>query len=225
VNRLLFPLANGHEFAKGYYARVENDKLYGRLFRLFVAPLVRTLADANDEPVCAYLEAFRYALAGEFAATADLLERVRVHRSWGLELGTLGEAFAYAGFDGSAQVDLGTYEHDHRAVGGPTGLSEMSRSVATALFRAVEENGVDPDYGTLPDRYRRTARRLVRAYATDAAFNDLSYDRSDELSQVDRYAAAVGPPGPDDRLPAWRDAPIDAGAVRAAASADIEGVR
>jgi glucosyl-3-phosphoglycerate synthase len=225
VTRLLFPLANGHSFAKGYYARVENDKLYGRLFRLFVAPLVRTLADANDAPVCRYFEAFRYALAGEFAATADLVERMRVHRSWGLELGTLGQAFAHTGFDGSAQVDLGTYEHDHRAVGGPTGLSDMSRSVATALFQAVEDGGVDPDYGTLPDRYRETARGLVRAYATDAAFNGLSYDRGDELSQVRTYAEAVGPPGPDERLPAWRDAPLDPAAVREAARADVDGAR
>jgi glucosyl-3-phosphoglycerate synthase len=99
----------------------------------------------------------------------------------------------------------------------------MSRSVATALFQAVEDGGVDPDYGTLPDRYRETARRLVRAYATDAAFNGLSYDRGDELSQVRTYAEAVGPPGPDERLPAWRDAPLDPAAVREAAAADVTG--
>jgi glucosyl-3-phosphoglycerate synthase len=225
VPRLLFPLGQGFEFSKGFYARVENGRLYGRLFRLFYSPLVRALAAAHDAPVLEYLGAFRYALAGEFAATADLLSRFRVQRSWGLEVGTLGEAFDHAGFEGSAQVDLGAYEHDHRAVGGPTGLSTMSRSVGGALLRAVEDQGVDPDYDALPDRYRDAAASFVRGYAVDAAFNDLAYDRGDELDQVATYAEAVEPPGPDERLPAWRDAPLDPGSVLAAAEEDLREAR
>ena len=221
VPRLLFPLTRGHEFSKGYYARVENDRLYGRLFRLFYAPLVRALAVAHDAPVLDYLDAFRYALAGEFAATADLAASLSIERSWGLEVSTLGDAFDRAGFAGSAQVDLGAYEHDHRAVGGPTGLSEMSQSVGEALLRTVTTRGVDPDYATLPTRYRETANRFVDRYATDAAFNGLSFDRSEEREQVAAYADAVRRPGPDDRLPAWRDAPLDPGALREAARADL----
>ncbi|MFB6280848.1 MAG: glycosyl transferase family 2 [Haloferacaceae archaeon] len=222
VRRLLFPLAEGYAFAKGYYSRVENDRLYGRLCRLFYEPMVAALDEAHDAPVVEYLGAFRYGLAGEFAATADLARRLRAQRSWGLEVGTLGEAFGRAGFDGTAQVDLGNHEHDHRAVGGPTGLSDMSEHVGAALFRAVETHGVDPDYGTLAERYRTTARRFVRAYAADAAFNGLTHDRTAELEQVEAYAAAVSPPGPDRRLPAWADAPIDGAAVRDAAAADLE---
>jgi glucosyl-3-phosphoglycerate synthase len=225
VARLLYPLGRGYDFSKGFYARVENGRLYGRLFRLFYAPLVRALADAHDAPVVDYLESFRYALAGEFAATADLVSRFRIQRSWGLEVGTLGEAFDYAGFERSAQVDLGSYEHDHRAVGGPTGLSTMSESVGGALLRAVEDHGVAPDYDDLPTRYCETAASLVRSYATDAGFNGLAYDRSDELEQVDRYAGAVEPPGPDERLPAWGDAPLDPESVRAAAETDVREVR
>ncbi|WP_248897489.1 glycosyl transferase family 2 [Haloplanus halobius] len=225
VQRLLFPLANGYDFSKGYYARVENDRLYGRLFRLFFAPLVRALSDSRDAPVLRYLAAFRYALAGEFAVTTDLAKRLRPQRSWGLEIGTLGDAFAYAGFDGSAQVDLGTHEHDHRAVSGPTGLSDMSSHVARALFRVVTDHGVDPDYETLPDRYREAAQSLVRSYELDAAFNDLDYDRADELDQVATYAAAIEPPGPDRRLPTWVDAPLSPADIAEAATADLEAVR
>jgi len=222
VPRLLFPLARGHDFAKGYYARVESGRLYGRLFRLFYAPLVRALADAHDAPILRYLDAFRYALAGEFAATADLASRLRIQRSWGLEVGTLGDAFEHAGFSGSAQVDLGAYEHDHRSVGGPTGLSDMSRDVGAALLRVVTEHDVDPDYDRLGERYRETAESLVAAYATDAAFNGLDFDREGERDQVDTYAEAVAPPPTDARLPAWRDAPIDPTTVREAATADRE---
>jgi glucosyl-3-phosphoglycerate synthase len=229
VARLLFPLARDHAFVKGYYARVEDDRLYGRLCRLFYEPLVAALRErhgAPSAPIIDYLAAFRYALAGEFAATADLAERLRPPRSWGLEVGTLGDAFAAAGFEGTAQVDLGTHEHDHRAVGGPTGLSDMSEHVGEALFRVVERHGLDPDYGRLREEYVETAGRLVRAYAADAAFNDLRYDRGAELDQVDHYAASVTPPdGDDGRLPAWRDAPVDPEAVREAAAADREEVR
>ena len=225
VNRLLFPLAHDHEFSKGYYARVEDDGLYGRLFRLFFRPLVRALADAHDADVLDYLGSFRYALAGEFAATTDLVSRLRVQRGWGLEVGTLGEAFAYAGFDGSAQVDLGRYEHDHRSVDGPTGLADMSRAVGEATLRVVADAGVTPDYGTLPDRYREAADRLTRRYGVDAAFNGLEYDRGDEREQVATYADAVAEPGPDTRLPAWTDTPLSPDDVAEAARADLAAAR
>jgi glucosyl-3-phosphoglycerate synthase len=224
VPRLLFPLTRGHAFSKGYYARVEDRRLYGRLFRLFFAPLVRALSDDHDERVLDYLAAFRYALAGEFAATRDLALHLRMQRSWGLEVGTLGDAFATAGFEGSAQVDLGAYEHDHRAVSGPTGLSDMSRQVGAALFTVVEEHGVAPDYETLPERYRETARQFVRAYGTDAAFNGLDYPVDEERSQVDQYAEAIVRPVEDTRLPPWADAPIKPADVRDRAVADLREV-
>jgi glucosyl-3-phosphoglycerate synthase len=222
VPRLLYPLAEGHQFSKGYYARVENGRLYGRLCRLFYAPLIGALAAAHDHPVVDYLDAFRYALAGEFAATADLARGMRVQRGWGLEVCTLGEAFAAAGFEGTAQVDLGTHEHDHRSVGGPEGLGDMCTEAGAALFRAVEDSGLTPDYGTLPRRYRTQARRLIDQYAVDAGFNGLSYDRAAEREQVDTYAAAIEPPGEDRRLPAWRDAPVDPGEIRELSAAAVE---
>jgi glucosyl-3-phosphoglycerate synthase len=225
VSRLLYPLTAGREFSKGYYARVENGRLYGRLFRLLYRPLVRALRAASDAPVVRFLASFRYALAGEFAMTTGLTEHLRPQRSWGLEVGTLGDAFQYAGFEGCAQVDLGTYEHDHRAVSGPTGLSEMSQHVASALFRVVVEHGVDPAYESLRDRYRETARSLVRSYELDAGFNGLAYDRADELDQIETYAAAIEPPDADRRLPAWIDAPVSPDRIAAVAADDLEAVR
>ena len=214
VRRLLFPLAAGYDFSKGYYARVENDRLYGRLVRLFLAPLIDVLADSHDDPLLGYLGAFRYPLAGEFAATGQLIRRLRVQRGWGLEIGTLGEAYATAGFDGSAQVDLGVHEHDHRSVSGPEGLGDMSRGVGGALFRALADAGIEPDFRSLPERYRQRGLEMVQQYAADAAFNGLSYDSIAEREQVETYAGAIDPPGEDRRLPAWRDAPIDPGEIQ-----------
>ncbi|MFT4889705.1 MAG: glucosyl-3-phosphoglycerate synthase [Halobacteriales archaeon] len=224
VPRLLAPLDAEFEFVKGYYARVENRRLYGRLFRLLYVPLVRALEDAHDAAIVEYLAAFRYALSGEFAMTADLARSVRAQRTWGLEVGLLGDAFDAVGFGGTAQVDLGFHEHDHRAVTGTSGLTDMSREVAEALFRALEDAGVESDYGTLPTRYREVARDLVDSYAADARFNGLRYDRTHELEQVAAYADAIRPPGPDERLPAWTDAPFGPAAVREASQSAVRDV-
>jgi glucosyl-3-phosphoglycerate synthase len=222
VRKLLFPLADGFDVSKGYYARVENDRLYGRLFRLFYEPLVAALEDTHDHDVLDFLGSFRYALAGECGLTSEAARGLRVQREWGLEVGTLGEAYRLAGVDGAAQVDLGRYEHDHRAVSGPTGLSEMSEGVGAALFRAVEDAGVDVDYDAVRERYREHAGRFVRAYGADAAFNGFDYDAEGERDQTATYADAVQPPGEDDRLPAWDDAPLDPKAVAEAARADAD---
>jgi len=225
VARLLAPVEWGFPFAKGYYARIEDDRLYGRLFRLLYVPLVRALRSRHDAPVLEYLDAFRYALAGEFAATAELVRELRMERRFGLEVGTLGDAFCAAGFDGTAQVDLGRYEHDHRAVTGPAGLADMSEDVCAALLRVVEDRGVDPEYDPLRVAYREAATALVAGYEADARFNDLRYEPADERAQVERYAAAVGPPGEDDRLPAWASIDLDPREVLDAARADLDGVR
>ena len=223
VPKLLFPLSNGHEFSKGYYARVEDDRLYGRLFRLFYRPLVRAMADGDGADVLEYLSAFRYALAGEFATTGRLARQMRIQRDWGLEVGTLGEAYRLAGPDAAAQVDLGLHQHNHRSVFGPSGLSDMSEQVGAALFRAVEENGGDPEYATLPGRYRTAVEALVDGYDLDAAFNGLEYDPERELQQADDYAGAIAPPGEDTRLPAWRAAAVTPEEVAEAAAADLVG--
>jgi glucosyl-3-phosphoglycerate synthase len=220
--RLLYPLGEGYRFSKGYYARVENGRLYGRLARLFVAPLLRALRASHDAPVLSYLRAFRYPLAGEFATTAEVARRIRAQPGWGLELGSLGEAFDAAGFEKTAQVDLGIHEHDHRSVTGPDGLGDMATAVGEALLRVCLDHGLDPDVDGLRERYRAAADRLVDQYAADADFNGLDYDAAAERDQVQTYADALAPPGPDRRLPAWADAPLEPATIEARSVDAIE---
>ncbi len=224
VPRLLAPLST-FGFTKGYYARFEAGRLYGRLYRLFVAPLLRALSEGRDAAILEYLSAFRYPLSGEVGMRADVARSIRADPGWGFEVATLGDAFSAVGSEGSAQVDLGVHEHEHRAVAGDSGLEAMAEGVGEALSRAVEDGGVEPDYGRLPERYRSQAEGLIRAYAADATFNGLDYDVEAERGQVERYAEAIVPPGADPRLPAWRDAPIHPEDVLAAAAADLDAVR
>jgi glucosyl-3-phosphoglycerate synthase len=231
VPRLLAPLAgagtNGSErygCTKGYYARIEDGRLYGRLCRLLYAPLVRTLVDHHGAPVLSYLDSFRYGLAGEHAMTADLARRVCVRRGWGLEVGLLGEVFRAVGPGAVAQVDLRDHDHEHRSIDGVTGLSAMAESVTDALLQAVEGAGVRPAYASLPGRYRERAEAFAEAYRADAAFSGLAHDAAAERRQIAVYAESISPPEEDDRLPAWEEAPIAPGVVREAARADLEAV-
>ena len=207
VRRLLAGIDLGQSFVKGYYARVEHGQLYGRLFRLFITPLLRALE--GNHPIVSYLASFRYALAGEFAMTDDLARRICAPRSWGLEIGILGDAFAHAGFDGTAQVDLGRHEHDHRPVTGTTGLETMSRQVGATLFHVLSDYGVTPDFERLTANYLDVGRRLVEQYRSDARFNGYEYDEFAETEQLERYAGAIAPPPADDRLPSWTEIDLD----------------
>lgn len=222
VPRLLHPLANGFAFTKGYYARVEEDRLYGRLNRLFIDPLVQTLTETTEAAILDYLASCRYALAGEIAMTGELASRLRPPPGWGLELATLGDAFTFAQATGTAQVDLGMHRHDHRPVTGSNGLGSMANEVARTFFTVLESHDVLPDYETLPDRYQAVARRYIDQYAADARFNDLDYDRGAECAQVDRYRDAIAPPGDDNRLPAWRELTLDPQRLDDQSSAAIE---
>jgi glucosyl-3-phosphoglycerate synthase len=227
VPRLLAPLTEGYGFVKGYYARVENERLYGRLARLLVAPLLDALDASHDDPILSYLGAFRYPLAGEFAFTADIARSVRAQRTWGLEVGLLGDAYTQVGRAGTAQVDLGVHKHDHRPVDGGGGLSTMADDVAGALFRVLRANGLDPDYNQVRAVYRDHAARLVDQYAADASFNGLSYDREAEREQVEAYADSIAPPAVDTRLPAWASVDLSPKEILAAATREAttaEGV-
>ncbi len=225
VPRLLAPLAHDYAFVKGYYARVEDDKLYGRLTRLLVAPLLQALRDRHEDPFLDYLSAFRYPLAGEFALTASAARQIRAQRTWGLEIGLLGEGYDIAGRDHSAQVDLGVHKHDHRPVAGRDGLSTMADKVGGALFQALTDHGIDPNYAELRERYHETAYRLIEQYAADASFNGLSYDINGEREQVQAYASSIQPPEADDRLPSWENASLSPSAVVTASRKAIPATR
>ena len=75
LTRLCYPVANpklNYLFCKAYYARI-SDRLYGRVTRLFITPLVRALIKlVGYHHLLLFLDSFRYPLAGEFCMTADL---------------------------------------------------------------------------------------------------------------------------------------------------------
>jgi glucosyl-3-phosphoglycerate synthase len=200
--RLVFPLASpnmDYEFCKGYYARV-SDRLYGRVTRLLVTPLIRALQKiiGRDVPLLVFLDSFRYPLAGEFSMLADLARINRIPGDWGLEMGTLCEVFRNCTAKRICQVELcDTYEHKHQRLSREDeskGLMKMSADIAKSLFRNLAMEGVvlsEAVFNTLSVRYLRAAQDAVKQYEDDAALNGLPFDRHEELISVQAFNKAI----------------------------------
>ena len=92
---LFLPLANPNfefEFCKGYYARVADGRLNGRVVRLLMGPLLASFRSTLG--ACEYLdfmESFRYP-SGEFSLRKSLLRDLRVPFDWGW-VGLLSEVY------------------------------------------------------------------------------------------------------------------------------------
>jgi glucosyl-3-phosphoglycerate synthase len=200
--RLVFPLASPHmdyEFCKGFYARV-SDRLYGRVTRLLVTPLIRALQHVlyRESQLLGFLDSFRYPLSGEFSMLADLARINRIPADWGLEMGVLCEVFRNCTARRICQVELcDTYEHKHQHLSADDdrkGLMKMSIDIAKSLFRNMATDGMvlsDALFKTLTVRYLRAAQDAVKQYEDDAAINGLPFDRHQELLAVRAFTNAV----------------------------------
>jgi len=199
--RLCYPVANPnlhYEFAKGYYGRVA-DRLYGRVTRLFVTPLLRAMkAVLGTHPLLEYLDSFRYPLAGEVSLTTELARINRIPSDWGLEIGTLVEVYRNASVKRVCQVELvENYDHRHQSlsVDDPArGLHRMVVDIASSAIRNLASYGVEFDAGflnTLTAAYTRTAQDAVAAYSDDALLNGLAFDRHEEELAVETFSRAL----------------------------------
>ena len=98
--RLVFPVTAptlNYRFCKGYYSRV-SDQLNGRVARLFITPLIRSLKRIlGDVDYLEYIDSFRYPLSGEMSLSRDVAVRLRLPTDWGLEIGMLNVPGRYFG--------------------------------------------------------------------------------------------------------------------------------
>lgn len=202
IHRLLLPLVvpeMDFYFSKGYYARLTDERMYGRVTRLFLWPLLDALRTAlpTHSPLLHYLRTFRYPLSGDMAMTADLARSIRVPTDWGLELGILGEVYRNAAPKRICQVDLGVYNHKHNDIGASRneGLQRMSLDIATNVYRLLAAGeGVrvtDDLLTTLQVAYRREAQDAIRRYHMDSLANGLRYERHGEELFVEQLEPIV----------------------------------
>jgi len=205
--RLCYPTAHtnlNYEFAKGYYGRV-TDRLYGRVTRLFMTPLLAAMKSVlGSLPLLEYLDSFRYPLAGECSMTTDLARSTRIPADWGLEVGMLVEVYRNCSTKRICQVDLvENYDHKHQDLSehdASRGLHRMVVDIAASLIRNLASYGVEFDAGflnTLISAYMRKAQDTIASYSDDAALNGLVFDRHEEELAVETFSRALRVAGLD----------------------------
>lgn len=195
--RLCYPIANpnlNYEFCKGYYSRV-TDRLHGRVTRLFITPLIRSLQQlVGPHPLLTFLDSFRYPLAGEFAMVRDLAWTNRIPGDWGLEVGVLAEVYRNCALRRICQADIAdAYDHKHQALSNDdpdAGLLKMCIDITKSLFRNLASEGVvlsDGVLKTLRATYLQSAQEAISRYENDAAINSLAFDRHEERTAVEVF--------------------------------------
>lgn len=195
--RLCYPVANpnlAYEFCKGYYSRV-TDRMHGRVTRLFMTPLIRSLQSVvGPHSLLTFLDSFRYPLAGEFSMVRDLAWINRIPGDWGLEIGMLAEVYRNCALRRICQADIAdAYEHKHQTLSPQnpdTGLLKMCLDITKSLFRNLASEGLvlsESTLKTLRATYLQAAQEAISRYENDAAINSLQFDRHEERRAVEVF--------------------------------------
>jgi len=197
--RLLYPVANpnfNYAFCKGFYARVADQKMHGRVSRLLVTPLIRALKKVvGQSQYLDYMDSFRYPLAGEFSFRTPVVSDLKIPSDWGLEVGILSEVNRNYANNRICQADIAeTYDHKHQELSiedSEKGLSKMSIDISKALFRKLATQGVvfhENLFRTLKATYFRIALDFVETYSNDAQMNGITIDIHSEEAAVELFA-------------------------------------
>ena len=185
--RLVYPVANpnfNYEFCKGYYPRITNGTLGGRVTRLLVTPLLKTFKKVlGHRDYLEFIDVFRYPLAGEFSF------------DWGLEIGLLSEMQRNQAYNRICQVDIGdTYDHKHQILSlesSKKGLSKMSIDITKTFIRKLAAQGDTFTYNilrTIKATYYRTALDLLEIFHNDAKINGLDVNINEEEIAIEMFS-------------------------------------
>lgn len=199
--RLCYPVINpslDYDFCKGFYSRV-TDRLHGRVTRLLVTPLIRSLQKILGYlPILVFFDSFRYPLAGEFSMDIDLARVNRIPGDWGLEVGVLAEVYRNTSTRRVCQVDIAeNYEHKHQELSSEDsekGLHKMCVDICKSVFRTLASEGIvfsEGFFKTLMATYVRTAQDMLKRYEDDAAINGLYFDRHEESLAVETFTSGI----------------------------------
>ena len=200
--KLFYPVANpvfNFQFCKGYYPRVADGKMNGRVSRLLVFPLLLAMEKTiGRSEYLDFMKSFRYPLAGEFSFRRNLLPRLRIPSDWGLEIGVLSEMQRNHASNRICQVDLAQkYDHKHQDLSendDNSGLSRMSIDITKALIRKLATQGnifTLETFRSIKATYYRAALDMIDIYRSDAQMNDLNYDSHIEEKTVELFALNI----------------------------------
>ncbi len=200
--RLIYPVANpnfNYQFCKGYYSRIADGSINGRVCRLLVTPLLRALKKVfPTDSFIEYLDSYRYSLAGEFSLRTDVINDIRIPSDWGLEIGILSEMKRNYSTNRLCQVDIADqYDHKHQDLSlddHNKGLSKMSIDISKAIFRKLATTGLvfnTETFRTIKATYFRIALDFIETYNNDAVINGLTLDIHAEEQAVELFAENI----------------------------------
>ncbi len=195
LDRLFYPVVVlNYDFSKAYYARISDRKIFGRVKRLLLDPLLlslkRKFTDSNEEKMLRlidFLLGFHYQLSGEVAFHVDLLKRMRFATNWGVEIFTLIEVYRKASSAAQVMFSASPFDHKHQGTSiedQTRGLYRMAIDIVTTLMNAlIIEEGLeisDTFFRDLAVTYQAVAEGQVKKYSDDASFSNLNYNRDGE---------------------------------------------
>ncbi len=200
--KLFYPVVNplfNFEFCKGYYPRVAQNKMGGRVARLLVFPLITALEKTiGKSDYLEFMKSFKYPLAGEFSFRRNVLPELRISSDWGIEVGVLSEMQRNFSPHNICQVDLAdSYDHKHQelSISDETkGLSRMSIDIIKTIIRklATQGNSFSTEtFRSLKATYYRSALDLIDIYRSDAQMNGLKFDSHNEEKAVELFALNI----------------------------------
>ncbi len=200
--KLFYPVVNplfNFEFCKGYYPRIANNKMNGRVARLLVGPLLTALEKTiGQSDYLNFMKSFKYPLAGEFSFRRNVLPELRISSDWGIEVGILSEMQRSFSPNNICQVDLAdAYDHKHQdlSIDDETkGLSKMSIDIIKTFIKKLATQGNSfsrEKFRSLKATYYRSALDLIDIYRSDAAMNGLKFDSHKEEEAVELFAVNI----------------------------------
>ncbi len=206
--KLFYPVVNplfNFEFCKGYYPRIANGKMNGRVARLLVAPLLIALEKTiGKSDYLAFMKSFKYPLSGEFSFRRNVLPELRISSDWGIEVGILSEMQRSFSPNNICQVDLAdSYDHKHQELSiddETKGLSKMSIDIIKTFIKKLATQGNSfsrEKFRSLKATYYRSALDMIDIYRSDAMMNGLKFDSHHEEEAVELFAVNIMKAGDD----------------------------
>ena len=206
--KLFYPVVNpvfNFEFCKGFYPRIANEKMNGRVARLLVAPLLIALEKTiGSSEYLQFMKSFKYPLSGEFSFRRNILSELRISSDWGIEVGVLSEMQRNFSPNNICQVDLAdTYDHKHQDLSlddETKGLSKMSIDIIKTFIKKLATQGNSfsrETFRSLKATYYRCALDMIDIYRSDATMNGLKFDSHNEEKAVELFAINIMKAGDD----------------------------
>ena len=202
LSKLFYPGENplfNYEVCKGYYPRIADNRMHGRVARLLVNPLLTAMEKTiGKSDYIDFMKSFKYPLAGEFSFRRNILPELRISSDWGIEIAILSEMQRNYSSNNICQVELAdNYDHKHQILSikdSSKGLSKMSIDIIKTLVRKLATQGYSfskETFRSIKATYYRSALDLIDIYRSDAQMNGLKFDSHNEEKTVELFALNI----------------------------------